>query len=147
MCLLDAHQVGLFSSLSYPQAQLALALGQASQETHRAGCLVSIRLMISALCRSSVTPVPRAGELRALRSAAEERRRFQDCDRPRPAGSPKPGGPHDSQDKQMRDPFTPAASLGALSCARAGTVTNEFCCLKSRIALQSPEPTMPILQK
>ena len=94
MCLLT--KVGLFSSLSYSQARLALALGQASRETHRAGCLVSIRL-ISALCRSSVTPVPRAGELRARRSAAEERRRFQDCDRPRPEGSPKPGGPTSSR--------------------------------------------------
>ena len=76
---------------------MALALGQASWETHRAGCLVSIRLMISALCRSSVTPVSRAGELRACRSTEEERRRFQGCDRPRPAGSPKPSGPASSR--------------------------------------------------
>lgn len=55
--------------------------------------------------------------------------------------------PQGSHDRQMRDPFTPAAKPGALSCARAEAVTNEFCCLESLMTLQEPELTMPILQK
>ena len=47
----------------------------------------------------------------------------------------------------MRDPFTPAAKPGALSCARAEAVTSEFCCLESLMTLQDSELTMPILQK